>query len=484
MSKPITPDYNQVFLLPPSLEEWVGSDHPARFVRELVEQTDLAAIGIKESAGSEGRPHYSSDLLSMIWLYGYMNRIRSTRKLEAACRENMSLIWLCAMKTPDHNTLWRFWNENRKQLRQLHKLSVQVAMKMGAVGLVLQALDGSKIQAVASGHTGWTKEYMTKLLAELDEQLDASEAALQAEGASEANAGYRLPEKVAEQKALREAVSQGLAQLAQSGLDHYHPQEPSAQRMKCEGRNRFGYNAQAVVDQKAGIIVAQDVGNEPNDIGQLTPMVQLAQEVTGQKQSVTVADSGYGAGADIAQAQAKELDVVVLPMGEAKKEEPYHAANFVYDAPTKTVTCPRGEKLEFERSRPKNGVIVDTYRCHCTSCPVRSQCSKDRRGREYTVWPHTPAVQQMREKVKTPAGQAQLGLRGQVVERNFAQVKEQDGFRRWTFRGTEGVKTQWAMICCSVNLRILMKWWRKSRDLLRQAMEEVKKEMKAEVKLA
>ena len=484
VSKAIAPNYAQQFLLPPALEDWVGPDHPARFVREFVAQLDLRALGLASPETTTGRPAYAESLLLMIWLYGYMNRIRSARKLEAACREHMSLIWLGGMLTPDHNTLWRFWHENNKALRQLFKQSVQVAVKVGAVGMVLQALDGTKIQAVASGHTAWTKEHMTKLLAELDKQLDIAEANIAKEGPTESQSGYRLPESVAEKEALREAVKKGLEQLEQSGVGHYHRHEPEAQRMQCEGKNRFGYNAQTVVDKESGIVVAQEVVTQPNDIGQLVPMVEIAQELTASKASVTTADSGYGAGADIADAEGKGLDVTVLPMGEAKKDEPYHAANFVYNAAAQTVTCPRGEKLEFQHKRSKNGVIVETYRCRCTSCPVREQCSKDPRGREYTAWPHTPAVQKMRAKVKTPEGRGQLSLRGQVVERYFAQVKEQDGFRRWTFRGLEGVRTQWAMICCSINLRVLMKSWRKKQESLSEAFQKVRSEMKTEMKVA
>src|SRR5580698_8584493 len=260
MTRAIAPDYGQQFIFPPALEYWVPQDHPARFLREFVDQLDLSALGFVIPAASEGRPPCAPSLLLKIWLYGYFHRIRATRKLEAACREHLSLVWLTGMIAPDHNSLWRFWNENKKALRQIFKQSVQLALGAGAVGLVLQALDGTKIEAAASGHSGWSKEYMDKLLAALDTALDQTELALVQENPEPF--GYRLPAGLAERQALREQVKTGLAQLAADGRKHYHPVEPEARRMKVGDTNRFAYNAQAIADEKENVIVACEVNRQ------------------------------------------------------------------------------------------------------------------------------------------------------------------------------------------------------------------------------
>src|ERR1039458_5286390 len=140
MAQPITPDYGQQFLFSPALEDWVSADHPARFLREFVDQLDLTTLGFALPAAVEGRPPYHPSLLLKIWLYGYYHRIRSTRKLETACREHLSLLWLTGLIQPDHNSLWRFWRDNKQALRHIFKQTVQVAVGTGAVGLVLQAL--------------------------------------------------------------------------------------------------------------------------------------------------------------------------------------------------------------------------------------------------------------------------------------------------------------------------------------------------------
>lgn len=239
MAHAIAPDYGQQFLFPPALEDWVSADHPARFLREFVDQLDLAALGFTLPVAVEGRPPYHPSLLLKIWLYGYYHRIRSTRKLEVACREQLSLLWLTGLIQPDHNSLWRFWREHKKALRRIFKQTVQVAARSGAIGMALQALDGTKIQAAASTARGWSKESMEKLLAQLDTALDDLELKVVAENGDVESPGYRLPAGLAERQALRDQIKTGLAQLEADGRKHSHPVEPEARRMKVGDTNRY-----------------------------------------------------------------------------------------------------------------------------------------------------------------------------------------------------------------------------------------------------
>jgi len=466
MAQPIAPNYAQQFLFPPALEDWVPADHPARFLREFVDQLDLPSLGFVVPAALEGRPPYAASLLLKIWLYGYMQRIRSTRKLELACREQMSLVWLCGMIQPDHNSLWRFWRDHKKALRAVFKRSAQLAVQAGLVGLVLQALDGTKIQAAASGHSGWTKQRLEQLLKALDGELDETESQIEKEGPPPAQSAYRLPESLADKQALRETVRAGLQQMEQIDREHLHPKEPEARRMSCDGKNRFGYNAQAVVDDKAGVIVAAAVVNQENDVGLVMPLVRQAEQNCGTEAAVTVADSGYGSGADIQQAVEHQVNLLVRPQGDAVAQtKPYHAHNFHYESERQTVICPQDKELTFARRMRQKGQTVQIYRCDMRDCPVRSACTKDHRARRLVeIWPHTLAVQRMRARVKEPGAAAQLRKRREVIERVFGQIKQHEGFRRWTVGGLEAVNAQWALICCAINLRALCKSWRRSRQ--------------------
>jgi transposase len=414
-------------------------------------------------AAVEGRPPYAPSLLLKIWLFGYFHRIRSTRKLEAACRDSLALLWLTGLIQPDHNSLWRFWRDNTQRLRTIFKQSVELALKSGCVGLALQAVDGTKIEAAASGYSGWSKESMDKLRAALDEALAETEIKIADQDQALESPDYRLPAGLAERQALRQQIQSGLAQLAADGRQHYHRVEPEARRMKVSGRNRFGYNAQAVVDSQEGIIVACEVTRQETDSGQLVPMIQAARENLGvvAAQTLTVADTGYGAGADLQEAAQKQMQVLVLPAeGKPAKDNPYAAQHFIYDAQAQSVTCPQGRRLDHQGHTTKKGVRVQRYRCHCRDCPVRTHCTRDPKGRQIEVWPHTPEVQAMRKRLSDPVLYKQWSQRCEIIERRFGQIKQHEGFRRWTVWGLESVRTQWSLLCATLNLRVLYQKWR------------------------
>lgn len=456
------PDYGQQFLLPPALEDWVPADHPARFLREFVDQLDLKKMAFVVPDGLDGRPPYAPSLLLKIWLFGYFHRIRSTRKLEAACREQMSLIWLTGMITPDHNSLWRFWKLNKKALRNVFKQTVQIAVSNGCVGFVVQALDGTKIEAAASGYSGWSKGYMVKVLRVLDSALDDTEKKVEEENSDDDDdeRGYRLPGELSEREALRDKIKKGLEQLAKDGREHYHPVEPEARRMKVGNTSRFAYNAQAVADQKEGIIVACENTREENDISHLVPMLEQAKENTGgaEQAPLTLADTGYSAGADLKAAQDKGFDVLA-PTIDGNKDNPYALQYFVYDPDERTVTCPRGEQLHHQGPTRKYGYVRERYRCTKQECPVRTQCSDAVKGRTIDIWPFSIATQQMRKRFELTGNKERWRQRGQIIELRFSHIKQHDAFRRWTVWGLEGVKTQWSMLCATSNLRILYKGW-------------------------
>lgn len=466
MSHVIAPDYGQQFLFPPALEDWVPADHPVRFLREFVEQLDLPALHFAMPAASEGRPPYAPSLLLKIWLYGYFFRIRSTRRLEAACGEVLPLVWLCGLLAPDHNSLWRFWRDNKKALRGVFKQTVQLAVRTGAVGLALQALDGTKIQAAASDRTGWSKERMEKLLAALDAALDQTELKIAEENAETTAPGVRLPAGLAERKALREEIKKGLAQLAADGRGHHHPVEPEARVMKVGDTHRFAYNAQAVVNAQENILVACEATRQETDTGQLVPMIAQARANVGvaAAQTTTLADRGYGAGADLHAAVEKGFDVLVPPLeGKPAHDNPYATQHFYYDPAARTVTCPRGVRLDHEGHTLEEGQRIERYRCRCADCPVRAQCTRDPKGRRLEVRPHTAVVQALRERLHEPGGRALYDRRSGLIECRFAQIKQHEGFRRWTVWGLEGVRTQWALLCASWNLRVLWRRWRTGR---------------------
>jgi hypothetical protein len=372
------------------------------------------------------------------------------------------LLWLTGLIVPDHHSLGRFWNENKKALREVFQQTVILAVRTGAVGLALQALDGTKIQAAASSPQGWSKVYLEKLLAQLDAALQEIELKVVEENADTLAPGDRLPAGLAQRQALRAEIKKGLAQLQADGGHHYHPVEPEARRMKVGQTNRFAYNAQAVADSQEGIIVAGQATRQETDVGPLAPMIeQAARNLEGAgARTLTVADTGYGSGADLQAAADQQKDVLVPPAeGPATQGRPYATSQFHYDAAAHTLTCPQQRLLDHEGQSHQKGQIVQRFRCHHRDCPVRSLCTRDPKGRPIEVWAHTPLEQEMRARLQEPLARMLYQKRREIMERRFAQLKQHDGFRRWTVWGLEAVEAQWSFLCATLNLRILYKKW-------------------------
>jgi transposase len=468
MSHEIRADYNQTWMFPPSLEDLLEKDHPVRFIREFVDELDLRELGFRMRKGDEGRPNYAADLLLKVWLYGYLERIRSSRRLEKACRQHVALMWLTGMNNPDHNSLWRFWNDNKQPLKEVFRQTVRVAMDAGLVDMVLNAVDGTKIAARASTDKAWFKKKLKKRLERLDIWLD--QAMREVERSEKEESGeYRLPGELVEKQKLRETIQESLTQLKAQERESMHPGEPEAQMMKTREGTRLGYNAQAVVDSKAGVIVAGEVTTDQNDTHQLVPMLETVQTELGKVAEETAADGGYFSGEQLDKAQKAGFPVLVNLVQLRKAEEkggPYHSSKFEYDPETDCCLCPMGQKLKFEGNRKRESKTHEmrAYRCKSASqCPVRWDCSKDKKGRCVERSPYSGAIQTQQEKQRDKAKTDLLRRRMVIAEPAFARVKHLLEFRRWTMGGLEKVRTQWLFVCALTNLGRLYPLWRERK---------------------
>lgn len=461
--KTIDADYTEQYLLPPSLEDWVSVDHPARFIREMVSQMDLKALGIEDQSPVEGRPPYAKALLLRVWLYGYWKRVRSSRKLEEACREDIGFVWLCGQHRPDHNTLWRFFRSNRSSLRLLFKQTVKTAMDMDLVGLVLQAVDGTKIQALCTGYGPHRVKDAEKLEQALNEQIAVLEAGIEAAGQQNSCESSHLPKELADKKILRERVKAALEQAKTQTREYIQVGEPDARRMKNGTQRKFGYNAQVVVDSTSQIIVAEEAVVDETDQRQLSSMMVKAKENTGTS-VLTVADAGYSSGSELKKVAEQNMEALVnlCEYQTSEGQHAYHSSRFHYDKARDVVTCPEGRELVLQRVRDKKGLRVRVYRSAsaCKVCPVRTQCTSDRHGRTIDIAPGREQLREMEATLKDETKRALLKRRCCIVEPVFAQIKAHGQFRRWTYGGIDSVRAQWALLCSVWNLRVIYKRWK------------------------
>lgn len=382
--------------------------------------------------------------------------------MEQACLDSVALMWLTGRETPDHNTLWRFWNEHRVQLRDLLKESIKVAKDLGLVGMVLHAVDGTKIPAQAASRSGLHRRVLELSEKKIEESIQKMEDGL-ASSAAESE-GYRLPPELADARKRKQQIEASLESLRKAGTNSLNPHDPDARMMKCSGRKCFGYNAQVVADEKTGIVVAADVVNGQTDCGLLGGMVDQVEETAGSRADLTLADKGYSSAEDLAAAEAKGHNVLVnlrKDVAPSVKHGQFHASRFTYDAERDRWVCPLGKDLKYQRMRKKRGKPVRVY--HCTDyqrCPFRHDCSSNQRGRTIEACVHHASLERQRQHHLDPNAKQKLSRRAVIVEPVFAIVKDTMAFRRWTLRGLEGVRTQWSLLCTTVNLRKAFLVWR------------------------
>lgn len=467
MSEALEADWNQVHLLPAKIEDWITEDHEARYIRSFVEELDLTTLGFSHyCSGGRGRPPYSTRLLLRAWLYGYLRKVRSSRKLERACAEEMGFIWLCGTLKPDHNSLWRFWRSHRKQIRRVFLQTVQVAAGLDLIGYVTSAVDGTKIQAACSSRGGHGKEGLKSMLEKAEARIEAIEKEIGAQGAGHESESAKLPAALSSAQSLREKIRSAKAMVESGEAKYVQPHEPEARRMNTHrGKNNtFGYNAQTVVDAKSQIITAAEVVTDNNDSAQLNAMVDAGETNTGRPSEVILADGGYSNGPQIAQAQDMGRNVVMpLPASsQNSKQSPYHSSFFVYDADRDVVICPQGKALTPLRNnhKAKAGIRLFRNNTACKHCPVRADCTKQKYGRTIEIHPHHQNIEAHRLKMADHSSGTLYRQRAGIVEPPFAWIKIQDQFTRWTVRGLDNVRSQWQWVCTARNLRKIIQVWK------------------------
>jgi len=342
---------------------------------------------------------------------------------------------------------------------------------MGLVNLAVQAVDGTKVVANAATDRTYDAESLLRLLARVDEAIRELEA--QNEGGEE-EVTERLPKELASAEALREKIRQAMSQLeGDEGLERINFTDADAKLMK--GRQGFvtGYNAQAMVsplepitDEDPGglLITAADVAPDSHDQAQLVPMIEQAEEMTGDKAQVTLADAGYHSGDNLEACDQHQQQVLMPESQRRALDHPYHKDRFTYDTETDSYICPQGQQLTFRRIKHTRGIPMRMYRATgatCRACPAFGACTKDgRHGRALEIGPHDAALRSHRQLMSTEHAKQAYKRRKQLPEPAFGVLKEQQGARRFLLRGLANVSAEWVLLATAFNLRALWRIWR------------------------
>jgi transposase len=291
-------DRSQTLLLPERLDDYVGAENPVRFIEAFVDGLDLAAAGFaRVTPKATGRPGYAPADLLKLYIYGYLNRVRSSRRLEAETHRNVEVIWLLRHLKPDFKTIADFRRDNRAAFRPVFRQFVVLCRQLDLFGRELLAVDGTRIKAVNNKDRNFTRASLAQFIKLADAKLDDYLQRLDQSDATEAAAGgsrvKNLAEKIAAVRARRARCQDMLAELERTGADQISLTDPDSRAMAAHTHVAVGYNAQIAVDAKHNLIVEQQVTNQVLDLGLLTPTAEPAKQVLGVETIAVVADRGY-----------------------------------------------------------------------------------------------------------------------------------------------------------------------------------------------
>lgn len=452
MSLRIEPDYAQMLLLPPCVEDWVSEDHFARFVREFVEEYASGGGRFAECESKEGRPHYSAKTLSAVWLYCFAKKIHSARQIEAECRSDLGLIWLTGNRAPDHTTLCRFFKQNREALDGLFACSVRSAVNLGIASLDLVAVDGTKIAGSASYKGAFVARDLKKFLAALDEEIAAYGEL--AEG-SEGDAPQILPDGLCEREALREAIREQIEALNAENAAAISPVDPEARGVLTSEGVKLGYNLQAAVDP-SGVVVGCLASNHANDSALLNPVLDEAERTAGVPVEMAVADGGYFSGENLAGAiDLARPATVAAPSKKIAPDFAFHSRYFERGEGD-CMKCPIGGTLAGRFDRLKDGIPIRVFKCQDHSfCPYAATCRGRSKVRTLDVSHHWDAIAAQYAHLQTESASELVRVRKQIVEPYFGWVKRTLRVRRLDHRGLAAVDAYWRFLGLVRNLGIL-----------------------------
>ena len=453
----------QQVLFPNTLEDYIDEANPVRAIAAFTEALDFAALEfVRARAAETGRPGYDPRQLLGLYLWGHLNRVRSSRKLERECRRNLEVIWLMRNLRPDFKTIADFRKDNGDAIKQVAVRFRLWCLAEGLYGREVVAIDGSKFKAQNNSERNFTQKKLAavikreqvqveKYLQELEEG-DAEEEATEGESVVSAE---ELREKLKRLKEKLAGHEELLQEMKAKDLSQVSLTDQEARLMKTSKGSEVSYNVQTVVDSKHKLIAAYEVTNEGNDLGQLANMAQQGKQALGVETLTVLSDGGYFDGEKIKECEAAGITTYLpLPQsGAASSRGLFPAEQFTYDGVRDLYLCPQGEELTF-RSKEK-GSNRKEYRLYrsdaCGACPLRAQCTTSKRGRKLRRWVHEDVLERLRERIR---GHPELlKERKKLAEHPFGTIKREMDQGYFLLKGIKKVSTEISLTVLSYNLK-------------------------------
>jgi transposase len=449
---------SQLLLLPEAVDDYVGVDNPVRFIDQFVDGLDLAAAGFNHvTPQATGRPGYAPGDLLKLYIYGYLNRVRSSRRLEMECHRNIEVIWLLRTLKPDFKTIADFRRDNRAAFRAVFRQFVLLCRRLDLFGRELLAVDGTRIKAVNNKDRNFTRNSLEKFIRAADERLDEYLRRLDESDVAEAGtSGARtknLAEKIEALRKKRGRYGELLAELEQSGESQISLTDPDSRAMAVHTKVGVGYNIQLAVDAKNKMIVEQAVTNQVVDMGLLKETAEPARALLDVEQIDVVADRGYFKSEDIeACEKAGITPYVPKPQrGSSVHNGFFRKDEFRYDAARNAYICPAGQELTPIREGKLRELKKVDYgnATACRACALRPRCTRDVRA--VSRLENEDALDRMAERLK--ARPEILDRRRETVEHPFGSIKQWMNQGAFLMKGLENVRAEFSLTALAYNLR-------------------------------
>lgn len=449
----------QQLLFPEAVDDYVDASNPVRVIDLFVASLDVEKLGFSRATPAwTGCPAYDPRDLLRLYMYGYVNRVRSSRGLEREAIRNVEVIWLLRKLKPDHKTIADFRRDHPKALKAVYLAFVQFCKRAELIGGKVVAVDGSKMQASNAREKNQTQAGLARELKDLEKRIERYLREMDEEDQSEEER-EDLRGKLERIRATKEEVKALLEEMKESGETQRSETDPESRRMKVRGGGtEVSYNVQIAVDTLHHLIVACEVTNEGNDLNQLSGMARAAQEALEVEQLEVVADAGYYDGEEIAAcAEAGITALVPRPSADAKNEGKglFGRKHFRYDAERDLYVCPGKQELPFAWNERHDGRVMKRYQneAACKSCLLAARCH-DSKTKQYRYIRRPPEAEQLAAMEKRVRSEPELmRLRKSVAEHPFGTMKHSMDAGYFLLRGKTKVRGEFALTTLAYNLK-------------------------------
>jgi transposase len=454
----------QSALFPEALEDWIGEDNPVRVIDVFVDELDLAELGF---SGIEpevtGRPAYHPSVLLKLYIYGYLNRVQSSRRLEREAGRNVEVMWLTGRLAPDHKTIADFRKDNGRAIRQVCARFVELCRLMGLLTQASVAIDGSKFKAVNNRDKNFTRAKMDRRMAQIEEsvarylqQLDTADRQEPSEALKAKTS--RLKEKIAKLKEQMQRLEVLKVTMLATPDQQISLTDPDARSMATSGRGSgvVGYNVQVAVETTHHLIITHEVINDGTDRSQLSPVAKQAKATLGVENLDAVADRGYFDSEEILACENAGITVTLpKPMtSNSKAQGRFGKQDFRYMAAEDVYVCPAGQRLAYSFTTEDKGLVLRRYRTNaCQSCAIKHSCTTAKE-RLISRWEHEHVLEAVQRRLDEHP--EKMRQRRETVEHPFGTIKARMGATHFLMKTLPRVATEMALHVLAYNLTRVM----------------------------